>query len=192
MHEEIFRGEELAEQIRRGEVPISPLPVDPHAPTQIAMPAVRDDSPDTVRPVELKQRAGKPQQGRVIVADDDTDIRQTLAAELRGAGFAVREAENGLEALTMAVNSPPDPHVIVLDLWMPVLSGHAVRAALQVDRPDIQILIISASDYQNLLKQDPTYADEFVFTKPFDLDQLIRVVHERAREAQAMPKKRRR
>lgn len=174
MQKEFSRGEQLAAQIERGEVPSTPAP--------------EDHGPVTVRPEELKRAAGRPQQGRVLVADDDPAIRAALVEELRSEGFAVREAEDGLEALKMAVDSPPAPHVVLLDIWMPKLSGHAVRAALQIDRPDIQILMISAADYQELVKQDATYADEFVFTKPFDLDQLIRVVHERALEAQAIPK----
>jgi CheY-like chemotaxis protein len=59
--------------------------------------------------------------GAVLVVDDVEDIRDLVALVLRNAGFVVRTAVNGLEALLTAYEMRPD--VIVMDLRMPVLSG---------------------------------------------------------------------
>ena len=62
-----------------------------------------------------------PRPAAVLVVDDVEDVRELVALVLRGAGFVVRTAENGLEALIAAHEM--QPAVIVMDMSMPVLDG---------------------------------------------------------------------
>jgi CheY-like chemotaxis protein len=70
---------------------------------------------------EDPQEMVAPRAAAVLVVDDIEDVRNLIALVLRNAGFVVRTAVNGLEALLTAYEMRPD--VIVMDLTMPVLNG---------------------------------------------------------------------
>ena len=71
---------------------------------------------------------------RVLVVDDDRDIRELLVELLGGEGYLVSSAADGRQALWEAHAHRPD--VILLDLMMPVMDGYQFRAA-QLDDPDL-------------------------------------------------------
>lgn len=83
---------------------------------------------------------------RVLVVDDDFDIRETLHDVLTDEGFSVDAAENGQDALTY-LEAHDAPCVIVLDLMMPVMTGHEFRAR-QLNDPrfaGIPVIVLSAA-----------------------------------------------
>jgi CheY-like chemotaxis protein len=116
---------------------------------------------------ELQQRC------RVLVVDDEIDIRESLSSMLSDSGFEVLTAMNGLEALSI-VNSDRPPRVIVLDLTMPVCDGHQVMASLQevglLDR--IPVIVVSAVAYRR------TNGAVAILQKPIQFDSLLEVVQE--------------
>jgi CheY-like chemotaxis protein len=59
--------------------------------------------------------------GRILVVDDQPDVRERSARALSGVGYVVIEAEDGAEALELAAEDPPD--LVLLDLLMPVMDG---------------------------------------------------------------------
>lgn len=87
--------------------------------------------------------------GRVLVAEDDVDIREALADVLRGAGYEVWCAVNGLEALTwLGEHGSEKPTVVILDVLMPVMNGRAFLAAKAAKEDavrDIPVLLYTAS-----------------------------------------------
>jgi DNA-binding response OmpR family regulator len=85
---------------------------------------------------------------KILVTDDDDDARRLLAAILRGAGFEVREAPSGEEALKVLGEGPFD--LLVLDRSMPGLSGLDVLRALKERHVKIKTLIISAYGEEEL------------------------------------------
>lgn len=80
----------------------------------------------------------------VLVVDDEPNVREYLASILRDAGFAVRTAADGIEALAMIREHPPD--FISLDLVMPRMSGHKLLYELRKDRrlSRIPVVIVTA------------------------------------------------
>jgi CheY-like chemotaxis protein len=82
-------------------------------------------------------------QPSVLVVDDEADVRAYLKSALEDAGFAVRTAQDGLEALEMIREAPPD--LISLDLVMPRHSGAKLHRELQRDRQlaKIPVLIVT-------------------------------------------------
>ena len=105
----------------------------------------------------------------VLVVDDDSAVRQTLARVLAHEGFVVAEAANGQEAL-LWLRSGRRPGVIVLDLRMPVMDGWAFRAAQRDDRriADIPVVILSGADAHRFHELDAVA----VFEKPVTLSEL--------------------
>ena len=110
---------------------------------------------------------------RVLVADDDPDIRVFVSTTLRMEGFEVLEAADGSEAIEQALHGRPD--IVVLDVMMPRLDG---IEALQQLRSDGRIshlpviLVTSRAQPEDLLDGFGAGADDYV-TKPFQPAELV-------------------
>jgi CheY-like chemotaxis protein len=91
---------------------------------------------------------------RVLVVDDETDVRNYLKAALEDAGFTVDTAADGLEALEMVKREPPD--LISLDLVMPRHSGAKFYREQQKDRhlSKIPVLIVTGHARDELGRTD--------------------------------------
>lgn len=83
---------------------------------------------------------------RVLIADDHPVVRSGLAGMLAAEPdlSVVGEAANGAEALELAAES--HPHVVLMDLRMPVLDGTAATARLSREQPDVRVLILTTYD----------------------------------------------
>jgi adenylate cyclase len=92
-----------------------------------------------------KYRARAPGQ-RILIVEDDTDIRQWLHRTLRGDDWQVSEAENGRVALQRVAECRPD--LILLDLIMPEMDGFEFLAELRKDHGshDIPVIVVTAAD----------------------------------------------
>jgi CheY-like chemotaxis protein len=91
---------------------------------------------------------------RVLVVDDEPDVRDYLKGALIDAGFQVETARDGLEAMEMVQRNPPD--LISLDLVMPRHSGAKLHHALQKDKQlsSIPVLIVTGHARDDLGKAD--------------------------------------
>src|SRR5687767_10116854 len=68
---------------------------------------------------------------RILIADDKESSRELVRTVLEHAGCVVEEAADGREALAKIMANPP--HLVVLDLYMPILDGFAVMETLRQD-----------------------------------------------------------
>jgi len=112
--------------------------------------------------------------GHILLVEDDSAIRETVADVLEGEGFEVTRAANGEEALRRLGDGSAPPGVILLDLMMPVMDGWAFRTAQQLDPrlSGIPVVVVSADAGGTLA----TLAPAAYLPKPFDLDRLLDVV----------------
>jgi two-component system, OmpR family, response regulator MprA len=107
---------------------------------------------------------------RVLIIDDDDNIRSSLKRALSYAGFTVEVAENGEEGLQKALVAPPD--VVVLDIMLPDLSGLEVCRRLR-EGDDVPILMLTAKDdIPDRVTGLEAGADDYLI-KPFALEELI-------------------
>jgi two-component system, OmpR family, response regulator VicR len=118
--------------------------------------------------------------GRVLVVDDDALIRATLATALADEGYSVRVAADGRAALDTLDEWLPD--LIVLDLMMPVMDGHAFRAAQRDLHGAAHIPIIVLSAAHNVHARASNLGAAAVFPKPFDLGTLLDAVERTVRQ----------
>lgn len=112
---------------------------------------------------------------RILVVEDDFDIRDTLAQILEAEGYDVAGAANGAEALDVLARQTP-PALILLDLMMPVMNGWQFRAE-QLKDPElasIPVVIISADSGVGQKAQAIGAADSL--KKPVPLETLLSVV----------------
>lgn len=112
---------------------------------------------------------------RLLVVEDDPDLREVLSAALEQEGFDVSRAENGVEALVQLYFGTP-PHVVILNLHMPVMSGMEVIEVVRLD-PALAALPIVVVTGAPVPPQVMRLANA-VLSKPFDLDVLYAAVHD--------------
>jgi two-component system KDP operon response regulator KdpE len=107
---------------------------------------------------------------RVLVVDDEPQIRRALAINLRARGYEVELAEDGRIALDVAARTHPD--VVVLDLGLPELDGVEVIKGLR-GWSRIPIIVLSVRDAEgDKVAALDAGADDYV-TKPFGMDELL-------------------
>ncbi|HKC99372.1 MAG TPA: response regulator [Methylomirabilota bacterium] len=108
---------------------------------------------------------------RVLIADDDADIRELLVESFRGAGFDVLQAANGLEALLCVKRDRPD--AVVLDLMMPRLGGVAALKRIHAFNPGIRALVVTGALDAELHRQATLAGAAGVFAKPVSPATLV-------------------
>ena len=108
---------------------------------------------------------------RILVVDDETQIRRALLLNLRARGYDVLEAATGEAAIQATASEHPD--LVLLDLGLPGMSGLDVITALR-GWTQVPIIVLTVRDDERakVLAFDAG-ADDYV-TKPFGMDELLR------------------
>jgi CheY-like chemotaxis protein len=111
----------------------------------------------------------------VLIVEDDDGARDALADCLELEGFSVASARNGKEALDY-LHRAPLPKVILLDLFMPVMTGWEFRDAQKKDAAiaDIPVVVVTAFSAGVTRQIDAAV----VMHKPLDLDRLVTVIRD--------------
>lgn len=115
---------------------------------------------------------GRSKRLRVLVAEDDVQIRSLLVAHLRENGYEVLEAGDGVSAYELAVKERPD--LVVLDVMMPEKNGWEVARDLRYreETEDLKILMVTAIGSTINEATSPIYGADDYLDKPFDFDAL--------------------
>ena len=113
-------------------------------------------------------------EGRILVVDDELEVRLVLREFLGGRGYDVRVAEGGLQALEIVEEF--NPQVVLLDVTMPQMDGvETLRQLLEV-RPGLSVIMVTAnSDVGTTSKLLALGAADYI-PKPFDLDYLDQAI----------------
>lgn len=111
---------------------------------------------------------------KILVVDDDQGILEMLELLLDDDGYEVILEPNSVNALKTIENQHPD--LILLDIWMPVISGDQILRSLKTDQKtsSIPVLMYSASTDGKLIAES-SGADDFL-SKPFDITQLLSAI----------------
>jgi two-component system nitrogen regulation response regulator NtrX len=114
---------------------------------------------------------------RILIVDDDAQIRTLLRTLLEGLGYIVRHASNGVEAAALMHAEAPD--LVVTDIFMPEADGFEVLAVIKKAHPDMPVIVVSGSqitpnvDFLHLAGRLGAYS---VLHKPFRAQELIDAV----------------
>ena len=112
----------------------------------------------------------------MLVAEDDPVVRTMLQRLLQEAGFEVRTARHGDEALGLALRGSGAFDLVVTDVRMPVMDGWELSRRLRERWPDLPMLFISGYDVELAAGSRRSGPRQALLRKPFDLDELIREV----------------
>jgi CheY-like chemotaxis protein len=109
---------------------------------------------------------------KILIAEDERDIRDLVAFTLRFAGYEVFTAANGEEAVQMTPNVSPD--LILMDVRMPRMTGYEACKVIKLnpDLRDIPIVFLSAKGQEAEIQQGLDVGAEEYLLKPFAPDQL--------------------
>ncbi|MCK8825023.1 response regulator transcription factor [Fuchsiella alkaliacetigena] len=118
---------------------------------------------------------------KILVVDDDQNIRKLITVYLKQAGYQILEAQNGPEAINLTNNEDPD--LIILDIMLPKLDGWKVCQKLR-ERHKLPIIMLTAKgEKYDKIKGFDLGADDYI-TKPFDPDELVARVQARMRRTE--------
>ena len=110
-------------------------------------------------------------EARLLVVEDEPNIRELLATSLRFAGFEVEVASTGAEAIAAARRAHPD--LCVLDVMLPDMDGFTVTRRLRESGRPLPIVFVTARDsVEDKVKGLTVGGDDYV-TKPFSLEEVV-------------------
>ncbi len=108
---------------------------------------------------------------KVLVVDDEPNIRDLLSASLKFAGYEVQTAINGKQAIEAAASWQPD--IILLDVMLPDMNGFSITKKLRSMDVTTPVLFLTARDEtQDKITGLTVGGDDYV-TKPFSLDEIL-------------------
>jgi len=109
---------------------------------------------------------------RILIVEDDPDLRRILKLQLLSNDFSVVEASNGAEGFAATQVDRPD--CIILDLMMPVMDGFGFlkRVRSLIKLKDVPIIILTASEDERHKVRGFQYRADCYMSKPYDLDEL--------------------
>jgi len=110
---------------------------------------------------------------KILIAEDDGDIRDLITFTLRFADYEVIAASNGEEAVSLARQEIPD--LILLDVRMPRMTGYEVCAAIKLEKnlTDIPVVFLSAKGQDSEIRAGLQAGAVEYLMKPFAPDQLV-------------------
>jgi DNA-binding response OmpR family regulator len=123
---------------------------------------------------------------RILIVEDEANLAAVIQRGLEGQGYQAPLAESGEDAILFVRAEPVD--LVLLDIGLPDLDGHAVLAQLRRLRRDLPVIMVTArDDIPSKIGALDQGADDYI-TKPFNFDELlarIRALTRRADQAQA-------
>jgi len=116
--------------------------------------------------------AAQPARNHVLIADDDSVVRGSLAAVLESEGYVVDEARNGIEAVSHAIEHSPD--LVLLDLNMPHADGWTAFNRLDHVTPLLPVIVITARP--NQYKEAVRVGVDAFMEKPLNIPILVKAI----------------
>ncbi|MBG6218558.1 two-component system OmpR family response regulator [Arthrobacter sp. CAN_A6] len=123
-------------------------------------------------------------EAKLLVVDDEPNIRELLSTSLRFAGFDVVAAANGREALAAAETHNPD--LAVLDVMLPDMDGFTVTRRLRAAGRHFPVVFLTARDDTDDKVTGLTVGGDDYVTKPFSLDEVVARIRAVLRRTQPM------
>jgi DNA-binding response OmpR family regulator len=120
----------------------------------------------------------------ILVVEDDTSIQDLLHEILAEEGYRVLLADDGVHGVRLAATDPP--HVILLDMRIPPLSGADVLVRLRDDPATADIPVIAVTGLRLRVEERPGGFDGWI-EKPFDLDVLLEQIGQLAERPSSIP-----
>ncbi len=114
------------------------------------------------------------EKSKILVVDDEDTLRTVLSQELKGEGYEVETAADGLLALDAIKQNKFD--LVLLDIKMPNMDGFEVLKYIKQNHKDLKIIMLTGfADLKNAIESKKLGAEDFV-SKPYDLVDLLTTI----------------
>src|SRR3982750_4690342 len=125
---------------------------------------------------------------KILLIEDNDDIRENTAEILELANYKVFTAENGKAGIEQAMENRPD--LIVCDIMMPVLDGYGVLMTLQknADTQNIPFIFLTAKSERNDFRKGMELGADDYITKPFTDIELLNAIDSRLKKVEILKK----
>jgi two-component system cell cycle sensor histidine kinase/response regulator CckA len=114
----------------------------------------------------------------ILLAEDEQDVREVAREFLESGGYTVIEANNGAEALRLAIEHKTAINLLVTDMVMPGMTGKELARRLQHQHPAIGVVYMSGYSEQTAAETTQADASMLLLTKPFSRGSILRAVRE--------------
>ena len=121
--------------------------------------------------------------GRVFLVEDEADIREVIRDIVELEGYEITCAVNGQDALAQLATIPIEPNLILLDLWMPVMTGFEFLQKRVNNQQLSAIPVVVLSGDLDLPQKTASLGVAGHLAKPIDLDLLLDAIHRFIRQA---------
>jgi CheY-like chemotaxis protein len=125
------------------------------------------------RYLTLSQASDALTRRRVVIAEDDDDIRELLAWSLQEDGFdvvAVRDGQELVDQVDSCTAAGTLPHLVITDVMMPRITGLEALAWLRDRGLDLPVIVVTAHDHHQVRQDAERLGATAVLVKPLDLD----------------------
>ena len=129
---------------------------------------------ETTHTVLTAETTGPPAVGRILIVDDEEDIRQILSEILSFMGFEITAAGSGIEALEHLSNRSFD--LVLTDLEMPEMDGWSLAATVKTKSPHMPVLMITGKDRCAVMPLMAGSGVDSVLFKPFHIEEIREAV----------------
>ncbi|NJD52925.1 MAG: PAS domain S-box protein [Candidatus Methanoperedens sp.] len=114
----------------------------------------------------------------VLVAEDEDSVREVTVSILEIHGYEVLAANDGSQAVALYAQNKDKINVVLMDMMMPVMDGHASIRAIRKINPEVKIIAVSGlAEKDKLAKIESTRA-QTLLPKPYTADRLLKTMHE--------------
>lgn len=112
----------------------------------------------------------------VLIVEDESAVRELVSDILASAGYNVRTAGNGVEALALLARDVDPVHLVLSDVVMPEMSGPSLAVRLASVRPEIPVLFMSGYADEETFRHGLEAQPYPLLNKPFSVSELRRAV----------------
>jgi PAS domain S-box-containing protein len=113
----------------------------------------------------------------ILVAEDEGSIREITRSTLETYGYEVIAAEDGAQAVAEYAQNTDKIKVILMDMMMPVMDGHASIRAVRKINPEVKIIAVSGLTEKDKLRNIANHTNAFL-PKPYTAEILLKTIHE--------------
>lgn len=123
---------------------------------------------------------------KILLVEDNSEIRENMAEILDLAGYEVHTAENGRDGVAAAIREKPD--MILCDIMMPVLDGYGVLHMIQKNSElqGVPFIFLTAKSERNEIRKGMEMGADDYITKPFDSTELLNAIEVRLKKAEQL------
>jgi two-component system cell cycle sensor histidine kinase/response regulator CckA len=114
--------------------------------------------------------------GHILLVEDNTMVRHSIEATLRGLGYRVTAVASGAQCVQMVAAGIDRVDLLVTDVMMPEMSGKELAVRVRAVAAGLPVLYMSGYDQATLASREPVIAAEHFLQKPFDSEELLAAV----------------